>query len=223
MKNLRKLLSCTTALVMIYSIVTGISASAESGNITYIAPNDTENPNSIECDATEKATVIVMDEDNNIVYINQTVPGENIFNASSRFLIKNGIQDGKYTLSMNSNDGSVPVSYNFYIGLGSEQDLEMTEISGESGTVTNGDTVSKGYTVDIGENSRTFCSVLWKEQDTIVGVPLGTTITGNGIIGLQINGATAEYLEDKTIYISGRSISKDGQNLTENSNGGIEV
>lgn len=150
-----------------------------------------------------KTVLITNDSTNEIVYVNQE-SGGSVFSASTKFLLKESVSEGSYTIKLGGGDAAV--TKEFYIGLSQLMgDVEMKAVSDVS-EVDGGYAI--GYTA---ENITTdYKTLLVKKTDgTVIGCEIDTKLTGdaNVVYGVQINAESKEDLESiANVYISTRAI-----------------
>lgn len=156
--------------------------------------------NSVEVNAEGKKTVLITASDNTIVYVDQA---SDVFTAAEDFKLKNGIDDGKYTVKLGSDTGDA-VEKVFYIGMtDAEKDIKLEQpTSGATAENTDG-TQNIGYMA--GNINGTYSNLIVKMNGNYYGMALGTTLTftNGGAIGIQINNvASDESIEG--VWLSNR-------------------
>ena len=158
--------------------------------------------NSVEVtNAADKKTVLITAENGTIVYVDQA---SDVFTATEEFMLKNGIDDGKYTVKLGSDTGDA-VEKVFYIGMtDSEKDIKLDKPASGATAKNEDNTVNIGYMATGIDGS--YSKLIVKKNDgNYYGMALGTTLTftNGGAIGIQINNVTSEA-EIEGVWLSNR-------------------
>ena len=161
-------------------------------------------------------TVLVLDDADEIVYINQEDTG---FNSAYKFFLSSEPEAGIYTLKLGGGS-EANVEKEFYIGIDQIYgDVAASRIDGEDGFSINQDgTYNIGYIADIPAGA--YRSILVKDGERILGYSISTVTSGDGYIkmGIQINGVPAEKKDSLEVSLSARAI----ESASDNAAGGEE-
>jgi hypothetical protein len=198
---MKKLLFCIIAaafLTTASAYANGIEYNSENDSVTYTNTN-----------ATDKKNVVIYnsDDDNitsdDIIYINQS--GTSTFSETTTFLTKQNPKEGKYTIKMSDDNGTI-VSSEFYVGMNAAaNDIKMMRrIRPEE----QSDTYVR-YACII-PNATNIQTVIAKMTDgTYYGFKLNTTwsVGANTVLGVQFEGSDINSITD--VWLSERALTVD--------------
>lgn len=162
-------------------------------------------------EASKYKTVLVLDQADQIVYMNQEDTG---FNSAYKFFLSSEPEAGEYTLKLGGGNEE-NLKKTFYIGIDQIYgDVTAGRIEGDDGFSVNEDgTYNIGYIADIPAGA--YRSILVKDGDRILGYTINTVTSGEGKVrmGIQINGVPEEKKDSLKVSLSARAI-ESAQNNT---------
>lgn len=194
-------------------------ASMLCASSAFAATYDSENKSVTTDTASDKMTVMIVQGDatipateGNIVYINQA---NDTFGAAANFIINGGVEDGAYTVYMNSMGGKTAAKETFYVGMNEAAgDWEMSEIGRDEVSDDSKTYYNIGYKATLPIDN--YKSIIVKTTDgTYSGYSLPITLNGEGVavLGVLIKGVPNNTIDK--VYISTRSVDTSSGTVSE--------